>query len=212
MYQPAHFQITDQKLINQFIRDNSLATLVSQTNAGMCANPLVMSLSQDKSGELNLVGHMSRANPQWETTDISQPVLVIFSGANAYISPSYYPSKQQHGRVVPTWNYIHVQVSGRATFFHEAEEIRKLLQSLTIEHEGSRQAPWAIADAPEKFVDAQIRGVVGFVIRDLVFSAKAKVGQNKKPEDQDGMITGLSDDGKNQMASLVLDNLNRDKV
>ncbi|MBL4785987.1 MAG: FMN-binding negative transcriptional regulator [Cohaesibacteraceae bacterium] len=197
-------------MINRFIRDNSLATLVSQTNTGMCANPLVMSLSRDKSGKLNLVGHMSRANPQWETTDTSQPVLAIFSGANAYISPSYYPSKQLHGRVVPTWNYIHVQVSGSVTFFHEAEEIRKLLQSLTLEHENSRQVPWAITDAPEKYINAQLRGVVGFVIRDLVFSAKAKVGQNKKPEDQDGMISGLSDDGENRMASLVLDNLNRD--
>ena len=144
MYVPAHFRETRPEVLHEFMRRHPLATLVARTATGVDANHIPMELAF-VDGLPRLRGHVARANPLWREALPAEPVLAIFTGADGYVTPSWYPSKREHGKVVPTWNYAAVHARGPIRFVDDAAWLRALVGSLTDAHERSRAAPWQVA-------------------------------------------------------------------
>ncbi len=142
-----------------------------------------------------LVFHMARANQHWRSIRPGSPALAVVSGAEAYVSPTWYPSKDEHGRVVPTWNYSAVHVTGRAEVHDDADWLRDAVTRLTDTHEQQRDAPWAVVDAPDRYLDKQLRAIVGVELTIERVEAKAKLSQNKDDADFGGVIAGLRREG-----------------
>jgi transcriptional regulator len=138
-----------------------------------------------------VIAHMARANEHWREIAPGSPALLVCSGVEAYVSPSWYASKREHGKVVPTWNYSAVHLSGRATVHDDPEWVRAAVTELTGEHEHGREHPWAVSDAPEKYVEGQLRAIVGIEVAVERVEGKAKLSQNRSEADQDGVIAGL---------------------
>ena len=199
MYCPAHFAQTDPAEISALIRRVALAELITWTGERIEASTIPM-LFDEAIGERGaLLGHVARVNPQWKTCDTTAAALAIFRDDDAYVSPSWYPAKAAHGRVVPTWNYLTVHVHGPLIVHDNDEWKRGLLERLTTLHEASRPEPWAMTDAPRQFIDAQIRAVVGLELRVERIEAKWKLSQNRDDADIDGVIGHLADgDGPQQ--------------
>jgi transcriptional regulator len=135
--------------------------------------------------------HMAKANPQWRQIAPDSPALVICSGPDTYISPNWYAAKQEHGRVVPTWNYTAVQLTGRIRVHQDPEWLRAVVTELTETHEGRQPHPWQVTDAPDAFIDAQLNGIVGLEFTVERFEGKAKLSQNRSEADRRGVIAGL---------------------
>lgn len=171
------------------LRQHPLATLVTSTSSGVRADMLPLLLDTEGSEHGTLRGHVARANPVWREAE--GDALAIFHGPQAYISPSWYPSKGEHQRVVPTWNYVVVEARGPIRWVEDPSWLRGHIEQLTEFHESSRAEPWSVDDAPGDFVAKRIRAVVGFelVIGELL--GKAKLGQNRSPADRKGAIEGL---------------------
>jgi transcriptional regulator len=142
-----------------------------------------------------LIFHMARANRHWTTIEAGTPALAIVTGAQGYVSPSWYPSKAEHGRVVPTWNYSAVHFTGRVETHQDPEWLRDAVTRLTDLHEQHRERPWSVADAPERYVDKQLRAIVGIEMTIEKIEAKAKLSQNRSEEDRTGVIEGLRAEG-----------------
>lgn len=142
-----------------------------------------------------LLLHMARANPHWRSIEGAVPALAIVAGPQAYVSPSWYASKAEHGRVVPTWNYSAVHLTGRVTVHDDPEWLRDLVTRLTDLHEAGRAEPWSVADAPETYVDKQLRAIVGVELQVERVEAKAKLSQNRSEEDRAGVVVGLESAG-----------------
>lgn len=193
MYIPAHFRIEDLPAIHGAMRETRLANLVTSGPGGLVATPLPMLLDGDEGEFGTLYAHVARANPQWRT-GAGQEALVIFDGPDAYVSPSWYPSKQEHGKVVPTWNYVAVHAYGPVEFTEDPEQLLRLVTRLTERHEGTRAQPWAVGDAPARFVDSQLRGIVGVRVPITRLEGKRKLSQNRSTEDKAGVKAGLLQD------------------
>ena len=195
MYTPPAFRQDDPAWAHQFIRAARLCTLVTATPDGLAATPLPLILDAPEGGEATLLGHLSRANDQWKRPPVGE-ALAIFTGPDAYVTPSWYPSKQEAGKVVPTWNYQAVHVYGEATFFDDPDALRAAVTRLTDLHEAERAEAgtetWRVSDAPEPFVAAQLRGIVGVRLRITRIDAKSKMSQNRSAEDRAGVVAGLS--------------------
>jgi len=191
MYIPKHFQQSDKQELHKLIRQQPLATLVASTEQGLLANHLPLLAVTGTEGNLTLKGHVARANSLWEAA-IIEPVLAIFHGPDAYISPSYYPSKKDHGKVVPTWNYVAVHACGTISFFHDSEWKLEFLNALTNQHEAQRSEPWAVSDAPKEFVNGQLGAIVGFEIKVDELLGKWKVSQNHPQRNRYGVRDGLT--------------------
>ncbi len=162
----------------------------------------------DRSGGQHgrLLGHLALANPQWEAADAGVPALAIVHGPQAYVSPSWYPSTRQHGRVVPTWNYTSVHFTGPVTFHRDAGWLRDIVTRLTEQHEHDRDHRWWVQDAPAAYIEGQLRGIVGIEMLVQDVQAKAKLSQNRSPADQAGAIAGLRgvpDPGAQAVADLM---------
>jgi transcriptional regulator len=142
----------------------------------------------------SIIAHMARANTQWRAIDPGGPALLIVAGPDAYISPTWYPAKAEHGRVVPTWNYTAVHFTGTARVRHEASWVLRAVSELTEVHEGSRRERWRITDAPPDFIDTQLRAIVGIELEIDHVEAKAKLSQNRSDADRLGVIAGLGDE------------------
>jgi transcriptional regulator len=142
-----------------------------------------------------LYGHLAKANPQWRDAQAGIPFLAVFVGPEGYISPSLYPSKREHGRVVPTWNYIAVHAVGVPEFFEDAARLHGLVSMLTDEHEHDRAAPWHVTDAPESYIGDQLKGIVGFEMPIDEIRGKWKLSQNRTLDDRLGVLEGLSSEG-----------------
>ena len=194
MYIPAQFRTEDLPTIHAVMRDARLANLVTAGAGGLVATLLPMLLDADEGEFGTLYAHLARANPQWRT-GAGQEALVIFDGPDAYVSPAWYPSKQEHGKVVPTWNYIAVHAYGPVEFTEEPEQLLRLVTRLTERHEGARAEPWAVDDAPPRFVEAQLRGIVGVRIPITRLEGKRKLSQNRSAEDKAGVKAGLLREG-----------------
>lgn len=192
MYTPPAFSETDPVEIRRIMGEARLSTLVTATAEGLMATPLPLFLDEAE-GELGVLhGHLAKANPQWRLPATGE-ALVIFSGPDAYITPSWYASKQEHGKVVPTWNYVAVHAHGPVEFFEDEKRLRQVVTRLTRLHEESRREPWAVADAPEPFVRAQLKGIVGLRLPISRIEGKRKMSQNRPEADRRGVATGLAE-------------------
>lgn len=202
MYTPSHFRMEDRAAISALIRENPLGTLVTLTDGKLCANHVPFLLRQTGDRWV-LAAHVARANPVWRETDLSVDALVVFTGPDAYVSPSWYESKREHGRVVPTWNYIAAHLSGPVRVIENEAWLHALVSELTDTHEAPMPAPWKVADAPSEYVAGQLKAIVGIEIEVTGIEAKWKASQNRPANDARGVAEGLRESSKTRMAEVV---------
>jgi transcriptional regulator len=195
LYMPPAFRVDDLPLLLDHIARTGLATFITAGADGPLVSHVPLVHEPSDTGLGRLIGHLARANPQWQNTDLSKPALAVFMGPDAYDSPSWYPSKAEHARVVPTWNYAVVHVRGALTFFDDAEWLRAAVERLTHHHESRRTDPWQVSDAPERFVASQLKGIVGFEIAITSIEGKYKLSQNRAEPDREGVVAGLAREG-----------------
>ena len=195
MYLPPHFKQEDIAELHRAIGEARLATLVTSGSEGMEAShvPILLDAGEGAYGAIR--GHVSRANMQWRRVDAAVPALAIFLGADAYVSPSWYPTKQETGKVVPTWNYLAVHAYGRIEFFEDATRLRAIVTALTQRHEGRRAQPWAVEDAPADYIAGQLKGIIGFRLAIDRLEGKWKLSQNRNAADRSGVVEGLRTEG-----------------
>jgi transcriptional regulator len=203
MYLPSHFREDRLEVLHELIERHPLGTLVVATNGDLTADHLPMLLVRADSVKGTLHGHVARANPLWKSLAAGSEVLVIFGGANAYISPSWYAEKTLTGKVVPTWNYAVAHVRGRIQFHEDAARLHALVSALTDHHEQRQPAPWSVDDAPEPYVQAQLRAIVGFEIEILDLVGKFKSSQNRSAADRAGVREALKSRYGDGLTELV---------
>jgi transcriptional regulator len=206
MYQPVHFVEERLDVIHAAIRAHPLGLLVSNGADGPLANPLPFLLDAEKGPKGRLLSHMARANPQWRAIEAAPatPVLVVFQGPQAYVTPSWYETKRETGMVVPTWNYVIVQARGRARAIHDRDWLHAQVNAVTDRHEANRAQPWKVADAPDDFVERQLRAIVGIEIEIESLAGKWKASQNRPHADRYGVHHGMgADEAGVEMARLV---------
>jgi transcriptional regulator len=191
MYQPTHFQQTDTAELQALMRQYPLATLVVHTADGLSADPVPLLYDEPSPGRGRLRGHVARANPLWQRAGSGIDALAVFTGPQAYVSPSWYAAKQAHGKVVPTWNYATVQAEGRLRAVEDAAWLRELLQALTHAHEQAMPQPWQIADAPSDYIERMLQAIVGIELQVERLQGKWKLSQNRDVQDRQGVIRGL---------------------
>ena len=192
MYLPSHFAEQRPEVLHSLIRAHPLGLLVTLADAGLQANPLPFVLDADPAGGPGILrAHVARANPLWRETRADVEALVVFQGAQAYVSPAWYPAKAEHGKVVPTWNYVTVQARGTLRAVDDAAWLRGFVTRLTQRHEASRAQPWAVSDAPADYIDSMLRAIVGIEIVLSSLVGKWKVSQNRPVVDRAGVARGL---------------------
>lgn len=184
MYTPAHFEETRIEVMHELIRASPLATLVTLSSGGLAANHIPLYLAEAPAPLGALQGHVARANPLWQDLAAGVEPLAIFQGPQAYISPSWYATKQEFGRVVPTWNYIVVHAYGKLRVIDDPAWLRAQLDSLTNHAEAGFAAPWRVADAPAEFTEKLMRAIVGIELVISRLEGKWKVSQNQPAENQ----------------------------
>jgi transcriptional regulator len=195
MYTPAAFVEDRPEMVAAFLAAHPMAQLVTMTGDGLVATPLPMLYDPGPDSLGSLVGHVARANRQWVQSSPDVDALAIFTGANAYVSPNWYPSKAEHGKVVPTWNYETVHIRGRFMVHDDTEWKRTLVTRLTEHHEKRFDAPWAVTDAPADYIETMLKAIVGIELQISSIQAKRKLGQNRPEVDIAGSIAGLSEAG-----------------
>ena len=200
MYEPPLHRQDDRCAIFDLIARHPLGLLVSHGAGGLQANAIPFTRVDDGSEYGLLRAHLARANPQWRDLSAGAEALVVFQGPQAYITPSWYATKRETGKVVPTWNYLMVQARGTPRVFEDAVWLRAQIEQLTQEREAARPAPWAVGDAPEDFLAQQMRAIVGVEIVVSALSGKWKASQNRNAADRAGVIEGL---GTDAMAEIV---------
>jgi transcriptional regulator len=193
MYLPDHFAEPCIDLLHQLIAEHPLGTLVTLTANGLEANHLPFELDAEPAPFGTLRGHVARANPVWHKFNRSVEALAIFGGPQAYISPSWYPSKDSTGEVVPTYNYLAVHGYGEMSIIYDREWLRALVTRLTDCFESGRDAPWQVSDAPQLFIERQLASIVGVEISLTKLIGKWKVSQNRPAADRAGVVAGLSE-------------------
>ena len=190
MYVPRPFQETDVPTLHAAIRDIGFATLVSSGPDGLIASHVPMVLDPAPAPYGTLLGHVARANPHARVAGTVDS-LAMFLGPNAYVTPSWYAAKREHGKVVPTWNYVAIHAAGRLEWFDDAERLLQLVTRLTELHEGKRPNAWAVSDAPADFVAGMLKGIVGFALPIARLEGKWKMSQNRPAADRPGVVEGL---------------------
>ena len=223
MYLPHHFTVTDTAWIGAFVDAAATATLVTFDGTKPVATllPVIWDRPAELAGASDapadcgrLLGHIAIANDQWQTAAPGAEGLAIVTGPEAYISPSWYESKARRGRVVPTWNYEAVHLTGPVAFHRDPQWLRGLVTRLTQRHEAGREHPWAVSDAPPEYLDGQLRAIVGVELMVSSVEAKRKLSQNRSELDQAGVVAGLRGepgDGAAAIADLMAAQLGRDR-
>jgi transcriptional regulator len=191
MYVPALFKEDNVAVLHDAIRHYGFGTLVTLNDTEMEASHIPMLLDPEPAPYGTLLGHLARANPQWKRVKPGSETLAIFLGPDTYITPSWYPTKQESGKVVPTWNYLAIHAYGTLSFFDDAKELRAHVTRMTETHEAPRAAPWAVSDAPAEFVDGMVRAIVGFRLPITKLEGKWKMSQNRPAQDVSGVLEGL---------------------
>ena len=210
MYQPAHFREDRLEVQHALIRAHPFGLLVTSGTSGLDANPVPFLLDAGAAPLGLLRAHVARANPLWRGLADAPEVLVVFQAVDSYITPSWYASKREHGKVVPTWNYALVQVWGTARAIEDAAWLRTQVGALTASHEAGRAEPWAVEDAPEPFVATQLKAIVGIEIAIGRIEGKWKASQNRPPADRAGVVAGLERQGSE--AALAMAELVRERA
>jgi transcriptional regulator len=191
MYIPPAFRVDDRADLYRIMREARSATLVTATVEGLVGTPLPMIVDESEGANGTLYGHVARANPQWKLAP-SGEAMAIFAGPEAYVSPSWYATKQETHKVVPTWNYVAIHAYGPVEFFDDADRLLEMVTRLTDMHEQSREGRWAVADAPADFIKAQLKGIVGLRMPITRLDGKLKMSQNRNAADRAGVIDVLS--------------------
>ncbi|MEO6895347.1 MAG: FMN-binding negative transcriptional regulator [Caldimonas sp.] len=194
MYLPAHFAESRPEALRTLIRARPLGLLVTRNgDGGIDANdiPFVLDVDGD-AGPGVLRAHVARANPLWRTARTDVESLVVFQGPQGYVSPAWYPAKAEHGKVVPTWNYIVVQARGLLRPIDDREWVRAFVDRLTTRHEGARPAPWAVSDAPADYVETMLGSIVGIELVLTSLVGKWKMSQNRPIADREGVAAGIA--------------------
>lgn len=192
MYRPPAFAEDDPETLAVLLAEARLTTLVACVDGGPVADHVPMLFEPGRGPLGTLVGHLARANPQAAPEAEGRSVLVVVQGPDAYVSPSFYPSKHEGGRVVPTWNYVAVHAHGRLRRFEDPDRLLALVGALTDRHEAGRPDRWSVADAPADYIRAQLRGIVGFEIEIERLEGKRKLSQNRTAADRTGVAAGLA--------------------
>lgn len=205
MYEPPHHKETRPEVLHALIRAHPLGLLISAGADGPVADavPFLVDAEVGKFGRLR--AHIAKANPQSKMlASGGSKVLVVFQGADSYVTPSWYETKRETGKVVPTWNYVIVQASGSAQLIDDRAWLAGQIAELTARHEGARKQPWKVSDAPEPFIEAQLKGIIGIEIEIAEISGKWKVSQNRPVADRAGVAEGLaSEQPGSEMEKIV---------
>jgi len=218
MYLPRHFTVTDMRQITAFVDAAQSAHLVTFDGIKPVSTllPVIWDRPEAAAAQSGpaedgvapasfgrLLGHIAIANEQWKTAMAGAQALAIVPGPQAYISPAWYESKARHGRVVPTWNYEAVHLTGTIAFHQDVEWLRGFVTRLTRLHEGGRDHPWAVTDAPGEYIDGQLKAIVGVELTITAIEAKQKLSQNRSELDRDGVVTGLRDEAGSGTAAIA---------
>src|SRR5262245_1384093 len=207
MYRPGYFKVEDTAKVHAMMRAHPFAILVTQGNDGLTATHLPTVLKGGGDGSLGLIEcHLARPNPQWKAYAAELDALMIFQGPEAYIRPGWYPSKAEHGKVVPTWNYAAVHAYGRLETIESRDWLLAHVSELSDQQEGPYAAPWSTADAPANFLDMLVRGIVGLKFTIHRLEGKLKMSQNRPAADRAGVVEGLGERASGEdalIASLV---------
>lgn len=203
MYIPAHFAVTDPAVLQRIVREHPLGVLVRQDADGLDADHIPFEFDPAVGPLGRLTAHVARANPLWQRCPAGTPVLVIFRGAEAFISPSWYPSKHETHRQVPTWNYEVVHAHGTLTVRDDERFVRGLVARLTREHEANEPRPWKMGDSAPDYIDAMLRNIVGIEIELTSLVGKSKLSQNKEERDRLGAAETLAARGRDELAQRM---------
>ena len=207
MYLPSHFEESRPEVLHAFIRKYPLGLLVTHDASGLQADAIPFMLDAERGAFGTLVAHVARANPLWREARTDIESMVVFQGPQAYISPAWYATKQETGKVVPTWNYCVVQARGRLRVIDDPAWVRRLVSRLTDRHEAARaglpSAPWKVSDAPDDYIASMQRAIVGIEIELTALQGKWKLSQNRSAADRAGVAAGLAQQGVDEMAALV---------
>jgi transcriptional regulator len=205
MYMPPAFRDDNQESLRATIRAARLANFITATADGPMATPLPLYLDESEGEHGVIYGHLAKANPQWRVPPLGD-ALAIFMGPDAYVTPAWYATKQETGKVVPTWNYVAVHASGPVEFFDDPGRLLGVVTRLTSLHEGERASPWAVSDAPPDFIQAQLRGIVGLRMPVTRLEGKRKMSQNRSETDRARVAAGLAESERasdREVASLI---------
>jgi transcriptional regulator len=203
MYLPPAFAETRSDELQRILREYPLGTLVTHTEKGLDANHIPFELDAGRGALGVLQGHVARANPLWTELAQGAEVLVIFRGPQGYISPSWYPSKQETHRHVPTWNYEVVHAHGRLRIVDDEKFVRGVVARLTRRHEATEPAPWKMGDAPADYLDQMVGMIVGIEVEISRLVGKRKLGQNREPRDVAGAVDALQQRGQQALATAM---------
>ena len=204
MYTPAHFEETRAEVLDDLVRSHPFGLLVTHGPAGILANSIPFVLDPDgTNGFGTLRAHVARANPVWHETVNGSEALVVFQGPQGYVSPGWYPAKAEHGKVVPTWNYMMVQARGTLRIVDDADWVQRFVTRLTERHEATRPKPWAVSDAPDDYIRTMVRAIVGLEIELTALTGKWKLSQNRSAADREGVVRGLGEIGDDNARALA---------
>ena len=205
MYTPPAFRDDDRASLLAAMRAARLANFVTATADGPLVTPLPLLIDEAEGEHGVIYGHLAKANPQWRVPPLGEG-LAVFMGSDAYVTPAWYATKAETGKVVPTWNYVAVHAQGPVEFFHDPDRLLEAVTRLTNRHEGPRAVPWAVSDAPADFISAQLRGIVGLRMPITRLEGKRKMSQNRNEADRAGVAAGLSASGQasdREVAALI---------
>jgi transcriptional regulator len=203
MYLPKDFKEERVPVMHEAMRQARLGTLITLGQDGMEASHIPMLVDPEPAPFGTLRGHIARANPQWRRATAGVQALAIFLGPDAYITPAWYETKRQTGKVVPTWNYVAVHAYGPLEFYEDADRLLALVTKLTETHEAGRMQPWAVSDAPEDFIAGMLRAIVGFELPIARLDGKWKMSQNRPAADRAGAVAGLTAEGGPKQAAVA---------
>jgi transcriptional regulator len=203
VYVPPLFKEDRIDVLHAAICRTGLATLVTLTTDGLIASHVPMLLDPDPAPYGTLLGHVAWPNPQARGATPGVQALAIFQGPEAYITPSWYATKRENAKVVPTWNYVAIHAYGPVEFFDDTDRLRAIVTRLTERQETPRAEPWAVSDAPADFIEGMLKGIVGFSLPIARLEGKWKMSQNRPAEDRTGVVNGLEADGREDVAALI---------
>jgi transcriptional regulator len=205
MYVPAHFAVDDPQILHRIIREHPLGVLVTPGEHGVDADHIPFEFDPGTGTLGRLTAHVARANPLWQRCPTGTPVMVIFRGAEAFVSPNWYPSKHEAHRQVPTWNYEVVHAHGTLAVHDDERFVRGLVARLTRHHEAGEPRPWKMTDSAPDYIDTMLRNIVGIEVTVTSLVGKSKLSQNREPRDRLGAAQTLAERGRLELAARMRD-------